>query len=36
MKLEKVKIDKDRHILCANCNWIKKYENKEDHHPWIK
>ena len=21
--------DKDYQVLCANCNWIKRYENKE-------
>ena len=21
-------------VLCANCNWIKRYENKESHHKY--
>jgi len=29
--LEKIKQEKDKYqLLCANCNWIKRYENKEN------
>ena len=31
--LEQIKAgNKDYQLLCANCNWIKKYENKETIH----
>lgn len=32
-QLKDIKEHKEEYqVLCANCNWIKKYENKEEHY----
>ena len=29
LKLTAEEVRKDYQVLCANCNWVKRYENKE-------